>query len=90
MNEMMIDRRKLAEIKTREEFVDFMTAFVQSIRGGESIENNTVDSYLEAMTSWVEDMGGYYENIGIANEVRLDTMNWRVLADIVVAATMYE
>jgi hypothetical protein len=35
-------------------------------------------------------MDGYYENMGIANEVGLDTMNWRVLADILIAATMYE
>ncbi|MDS0858033.1 hypothetical protein NUV25_09960 [Burkholderia pseudomultivorans] len=87
---MTIDRKRVAEIKTREDFVDFMAAFVKSIRSGEPIENNTVDSYLEAMASWVEDMDGYYENMGIANEVKLDTMNWRVLADIVVAATMYE
>ncbi|RQZ17089.1 hypothetical protein DIE15_11370 [Burkholderia sp. Bp9031] len=87
---MTIDRKRVAEIKTREDFVDFMADFVKSIRNGGAIENNTVDSYLEAMASWVEDMDGYYKNMGIANEVKLDTMNWRVLADIVVAATMYE
>ncbi|KAB0645389.1 MULTISPECIES: DUF7660 family protein [Burkholderia] len=87
---MTIDRKRVSEIKTREDFVDFISDFVKSIRNGQSIENNTVDSYLEAMASWVEDMDGYYENMGIASEMKLDTMNWRVLADIVVAATMYE
>lgn len=67
-----------------------MAAFVKSIKSGRPIENNTVESYLDAVASWVEDMDGYYENMGIANEVRLDTMNWRVLADILIAATMYE
>ncbi|WP_218919271.1 DUF7660 family protein [Burkholderia sp. FL-7-2-10-S1-D7] len=87
---MTIDRKRVSEIRTREDFVDFISDFVKSIRNGQSIENNTVDSYLEAMASWVEDMDGYYENMGIASEMKLDTMNWRVLADIVVAATMYE
>ncbi|MDY7790381.1 hypothetical protein U0E10_21030 [Burkholderia ubonensis] len=87
---MTIDRKRVTEIKTREDFIDFMADFVRSIRSEVAIENNTVDSYLEAMASWVEDMDGYYENMGIANEVKLDAMNWRVLADIVVAATMYE
>lgn len=87
---MTIDRKRVSEIKTREDFVDFISDFVKSIRNGQSIENNTVDSYLEAMASWVEDMDGYYENMGIASEMKLDAMNWRVLADIVVAATMYE
>ncbi|WP_175816194.1 DUF7660 family protein [Burkholderia diffusa] len=87
---MTIDRKRVSEIKTREDFVDFISDFVKSIRNGRSVENNTVDSYLAAMASWVEDMDGYYENMGIASEMKLDTMNWRVLADIVVAATMYE
>ncbi|MBN3809669.1 hypothetical protein [Paraburkholderia sp. Ac-20347] len=87
---MKIDERRVAEIKTREDFVEFMAAFVKSIKSGRPVENNTVESYLDAVASWVEAMDGYYENMGIANEVRLDTMNWRVLADILIAATMYE
>jgi len=87
---MNIDRKKLAQIKTREDFIDFMSSFVKSIRDGEPIENNSVESYLDGIASWVEDMDGYYENMGIANEVKTDSMSWRVLADILVAATMYE
>jgi hypothetical protein len=87
---MTIDRKKLAQIKTREDFIDFMSFFVKSIKDGEPIENNSVESYLDGIASWVEDMDGYYENMGIADEVKLDSMNWRVLADILVAATMYE
>lgn len=87
---MKIDRNKIAQIKTREDFIEFMNSLVGSIRSGEPIENNTVESYLDAMASWIEDMDGYYENMGIINEVNLDTVNWRVFADILIAATMYE
>ena len=87
---MMIDAKKVAEIKTREDFIEFMATFVKSIKSGSPIENNTVELYLDAVASWVEDMDGYYENMGLANEVNLETMNWRVLADILIAATMYE
>lgn len=87
---MKIDRQKVSQIKTREDFIEFMNLFVTSIRSGGAIENNTVESYLDAMASWVEDMDGYYENMGIINEVHLEAINWRVFADILIAATMYE
>lgn len=87
---MKIDRNKVAQIKTREDFIEFMNSFVDSIRSGEPIENNTVESYLDAMASWIEDMDGYYENMGIANEVNLNAVNWRVFADVLIAATKYE
>ena len=87
---MKIDRNRVAKIQTREDFIEFMNFFVASIRSGEPIENNTIESYLGAMTSWVEDMDGYYENMGIINEMKLDAVNWRVFADILIAATMYE
>jgi hypothetical protein len=82
LSDMKIGEKRVGDIKTREDFIEFMAVFVKSIKSGRLIENNTVESYLNAMASWVEDMDGYYENMGIANEVRLDAMNWRVLADI--------
>ncbi|WP_321788552.1 hypothetical protein [Paraburkholderia sp. J94] len=86
----MIDQKRVAAMKTREDFIEFMRIFVNSIRDGEPIENASTGAYLDGITSWVEDMDGYYENMGIADEVKLDAMNWRVVADILVAATMYE
>ncbi|WP_414449631.1 hypothetical protein AB4851_27735 [Burkholderia sp. 22PA0099] len=87
---MNIDRAKISEIKSREDFIDFVEELSRLIKGGEEIENGSVGAYLGGIASWVEDMDGYYENMGISESVNLESMNWRVLADILVAATMYE
>ncbi len=42
---------------------------------------------LSAMASWIEDMDGYYKNIG---ELLPQTPSWRTLADILYASKMYE
>ena len=51
-------------------------------------ENTTLEDFLSAMLSWVEDAEGYYTNIG-----ELDVINnysWRLFADILIASSMYE
>ncbi|WP_459623926.1 DUF7660 family protein [Burkholderia sp. 3C] len=54
------------------------------------MENDSIGAYLDGMASRVEDMDGCYENMGISKSVKLESMNWRVLADILIAARMYE
>lgn len=58
---MEIDRKRVSEIKTRDEFIEFMNEFVKLIKDGEQIENKTTDAYIGAMVAWIEDMEGYYE-----------------------------
>lgn len=55
----------------------------------EDFENNTLDSFLEAMKNWIEDMDGYYKNIGM-REYNDKTLNWSMLADILNASRIYE
>ena len=54
-----------------------------------NFENNTLDSFLEAMKNWIEDMDGYYKNIGM-REYNDKTLNWSMLADILNASRIYE
>jgi len=42
---------------------------------------------LEAVTSWTEDMDGYYQNNGI--EIP-QNINWKAFANILIAAKIYE
>ena len=44
-------------------------------------------SFLAAMSAWSEDMEGFYENSG---EDLASLPPWRVLADILMAARVYE
>ena len=52
------------EIKNRDDFLVFLKEFITEIHT-EDFENNTLDSFLEAMKNWIEDMDGYYKNIGM-------------------------
>jgi len=75
-------------IQTREEFIEFVKNLrCEIVNNPDSWENNTLPLYLEAICSWVEDMDGYYLNRG---EVPPANVPWRVLGDILRAATLYE
>jgi hypothetical protein len=50
-------------------------------------ENRNLESYLEAIADWTEDMEGYYQN---TNQPIPNNINWKVFADILIAASMYE
>jgi hypothetical protein len=52
-----------------------------------SWENSNLESYLEAMQAWIDDMDGYYKNRGTNVPV---SNPWQLIADILHAATMYE
>jgi hypothetical protein len=66
----------------------FVRALLNDLeQGGDSWENATLQRYLEALSRWVEDMDGYYLGRG---EPVPEQPSWRTLADILMAATMYE
>jgi hypothetical protein len=50
-------------------------------------ENNNLENYLEALAAWFQDMDGFYQNAGkpVPNQ-----LTWEILADALIAATMYE
>jgi hypothetical protein len=52
-------------------------------------ENNTLEFYLDAVGRWADDMEGDYEYTGI-NDMDYDKINWRIFADVLLAARHYE
>jgi hypothetical protein len=50
----------------------------------EQWENKTIEDYLEAMSSYVEDIDGYYKNID------LKMVNWKDFSDILKGNSIYE
>jgi hypothetical protein len=84
---MSLDQRVEA-IRSRDEFVSFVR-FLRSSLGakGNGSENRNLESYLEAIAAWVEDMDGYYQNRGQPVPQQPD---WKVLGEILLAATLYE
>lgn len=75
-------------IKTKDDFINFVHSLQDELKAKPTEwENRTLDSYLEAIASWTEDMDNYYVNTG--KPVPKD-VNWSVFADILKAASMYE
>jgi hypothetical protein len=49
--------------------------------------NENLASFLDAMAAWISDMEGYYKNAG-QDPTALPP--WRIVADILMAARIYE
>lgn len=63
--------------------------YVQQLRNNqEEFENKTLDDFLEALGSYAEDIAGYYKNTN--QHVDLEKVNWKVFADIITGASIYE
>ena len=75
-------------VQTRADLAAFITqlkADFDANRG--DWQNTNLSSFLEAMAAWIEDMNGYYQNAG---EKVSELPPWRILADVLIAARMYE
>jgi hypothetical protein len=76
------------EVATREDLVAFLKALNADFAANRGAWGNArLETFLEAMAAWSEDMDGYYESRG---ESLVTLPAWRVLADILVAARVYE
>jgi len=79
---------KIETLNTKEDFISFLELLVQDLRNNRNgWENKNLESYLEAAASWTEDMGGYYQNNNLPIPENID---WKVFANILIAAKMYE
>jgi len=76
-------------IKTREDFLKFLNTLLMNYQKSKADwENNTVESFLNGMIGFTEDASGYYENID--EDVNTERPSWRLFADILLAARIYE
>lgn len=85
---MMKLEASVDSIETRQEFVSFLGRLLESLteRPGDW-ENSDLAAFLSAMEAWVEDMEGYYENRA---EPVPGQPSWKTLAQILLAARIYE
>jgi hypothetical protein len=84
--EDLIDYAKT--IQSKSEFEYFLKCFVEDYkRNRDEWENSDLLSYLEGMSNFVPSMDGYYENMN--EEVDVEKANWRIIADILIAASVY-
>ncbi|MGK4330139.1 DUF7660 family protein [Lonsdalea quercina] len=75
-------------VSSKDDLVKLISALARDFKENpDEWENKDLSSYLEAVASWIEDMDGYYEN---TNQPLPKDTNWKVFADILVAAKVYE
>ena len=79
---------QINNINSKEDFIEFLNILITDLRTSEGKwENDSLESYLEAMAGWTEDMDGFYLN---QNQPVPKDINWKVFANILMAAAMYE
>jgi hypothetical protein len=73
----------------RNSFIEFVESLLEEYRTNkEAWENSTLESFLEAMAGYTNDIQGYYDNT--SQQVNADVASWKVFADILKGASMYE
>jgi len=81
-------KSKINGIKSKADFVSFVEFLVDDLKKNpEEWENKNLSDFLAALASWTEDMDAYYLNNNLP--IPCD-INWRVIAEILTAAKMYE
>lgn len=85
----MLDLKNALEtITNKEDFIEFVNLLITDLaKNPDEWENKTLDSYLEAIGRWTEDMEGYYLNHHLSIPENVD---WKVVATILIAAKIYE
>lgn len=77
------------KVTDRKSFIEFLDLLRQDfLSNPNDWENNNLETFLEALTSYTNDIQGYYNNVG--KHVNADNPSWQVFADIFKGATMYE
>ena len=79
---------QVEEIQTRDDLVAFVQALSRDLKARpEGWENATLETFLDALASWTEDMDGYYRNRG--QEIPKNP-TWKTVGQMLAAARVYE
>lgn len=79
------------QVNNRDGFHKFLTLLKEDLQNNPGEwENKTLDSFLEAMATYTKAIEHYYANNNI--DINIDNSNplWRVFADILLGAKIYE
>ncbi|MGH9760546.1 MAG: DUF7660 family protein [Blastocatellia bacterium] len=75
-------------IANRSDLADFMRALADDFRANAGEWSyDDIYGYLEAMAAWVNDMDGYYKNLG---KPIPDIPTWGTFGEILLAGSVYE
>lgn len=76
------------QIQSREDFAAFVRLLLHNREvKPEDWGNRDLPTFLEALAAWVEDMDGYYQNLG---QPMPEQPSWMLLGQMFLAAKVYE
>jgi hypothetical protein len=76
-------------INDRQSFIQFLHELHNNfLQDGGQWENKTLDQFLGALAAYAEDIQGYYDNT--MPSVDADIPGWKVFADMLMGASIYE
>ena len=77
------------KVTDRKSFTKFIDLLRQDFMdNSESWENNKLDTFVVAISSYAKDIQGYYDNT--KQNINADKPNWQTFADIFKGAKIYE
>lgn len=77
------------QVTNRQSFIRFLELLHQDFLENESEwENHTLSNFLEALAAYAMDIQGFYDNTN--QNINADTASWKVFADIIRGAKIYE
>lgn len=87
----MSSRINLVEIQTqinsKKDFVFFLENLIADLKENPADwENDNLESFLEAMSAWVDDMDGFYKNLNAQSP----NINWQFIGQLLLASRIYE
>lgn len=75
------------EVSNRNSFIKFIELLRNDFLNNKW-ENDNLADYLEAISNYSDDIQWFYDNTG--QKVNADNPSWKVFADILIGASMYE
>lgn len=77
------------KVISRDDFLKFMEYFIDDYRDHKNAwDNNRLEDFLEGFRGFATDIRGYYKNTN--QDVDVEIISWKMLANMMTAATVYE
>lgn len=86
MNENKLNDFKVTDKQTFIKFLDLLLK--DFLDNPDSWENKTLPEFLEALSSYTEDIQGYYDNMNL--NIDADKPDWSTFSDLFKGAKIYE
>ena len=78
----------IENVNSKKDFIDFINALSDDNKTNiDEWENTDILSYLEGISSWIEDMNGYYKNMNLDVPTDID---WKFIATLFYVGKIYE